>query len=520
MDAREQMALAPFGGAGGDGLRRVASLQDAAFGLQREQGCVDLGGGDVQGRGEGIARGRAERTPGARARSRAAPRRARRRSSAVPSGASIAGAAAASRMQRPCLHEPLGGDPEAERRAGGAFEQRQAGRPSGVGKLGEPAAPAGTRPSPRRRRRRRARTAPRASRRRCAAAATPLRGRRRSPRGRGGRGRRRCPDRRSGDSARPACAAPRSARRRERRTAARSAPRPPAVTASAGRARPPRPRRLRCGAGGRASRRRPSPRAGSRRGSGRRAGAPGCRARQPGSRRTRPGRGRPRRADPPTSSAAAAVRPSGRRRSAAGRAPWSRSSASARRRGARRAAPGRGPRARSPSAGTGRPRRAAKLWLVDSESDDRVLGRRRLELDVEAAAEALAQGQPPGAVEAAAERGMDDQLHAARFVEETLEDDALLGRHARRARRALRPRWSTIWRAASSSMPVAVASRPTPPPRRRRRSGRRPPRAGARRRAESSSLRPGASPSQNGMFGAAPCASSTRTRPGSMRRMR
>ena len=45
--------------------------------------------------------------------------------------------------------------------------------------------------------------------------------------------------------------------------------------------------------------------------------------------------------------------------------------------------------------------------------DDRVLGRRGLELEVEAAAEALPQRQAPGAVEAAAERRVDDELHAA-----------------------------------------------------------------------------------------------------------
>ena len=42
----------------------------------------------------------------------------------------------------------------------------------------------------------------------------------------------------------------------------------------------------------------------------------------------------------------------------------------------------------------------------------------------------------------------------------------------------------------------------------------------ARLRCESSSVRPGASPFQNGIVGGAPCASSTRTRPGSTRRMR
>ena len=37
---------------------------------------------------------------------------------------------------------------------------------------------------------------------------------------------------------------------------------------------------------------------------------------------------------------------------------------------------------------------------------------------------------------------------------------------------------------------------------------------------ESSGVREGASPSQNGIVGGAPCASATRTMPGSMRRIR
>src|SRR4030095_1178975 len=45
----------------------------------------------------------------------------------------------------------------------------------------------------------------------------------------------------------------------------------------------------------------------------------------------------------------------------------------------------------------------------------------------EAAAEALAQRQPPRAVDAAAERGVDDELHAAGLVEESLRHDALGG---------------------------------------------------------------------------------------------
>src|ERR1700674_1181122 len=60
--------------------------------------------------------------------------------------------------------------------------------------------------------------------------------------------------------------------------------------------------------------------------------------------------------------------------------------------------------------------------------DDVVLSRRRLQLEIELAAKALAQGQAPGAVEPAAIGRMDDQLHPADRVEKALEDDRRLGR--------------------------------------------------------------------------------------------
>ena len=68
---------------------------------------------------------------------------------------------------------------------------------------------------------------------------------------------------------------------------------------------------------------------------------------------------------------------------------------------------------------------------------DRVLGRRRLQLEVELAAEALAQRQPPRAVDAAAPRRVDHQLGAAGFVEEALQHQRVLARqHAERGFRA------------------------------------------------------------------------------------
>ncbi len=131
--------------------------------------------------------------------------------------------------------------------------------------------------------------------------------------------------------------------------------------------------------------------------------------------------------------------------------------------------------------------------------DDRVLGRRRLQLEVELAAEALAQREPPRAVDAAAERRVDDELHAARLVEEALEHDRLLRRQ----------------RAERGARRGEVLDDLLAPPRRRARPLRRAsaiaaarsrvePRVDARRAAatppcDSSSLRAGASPSQNGM---------------------
>src|SRR5205823_9814677 len=68
--------------------------------------------------------------------------------------------------------------------------------------------------------------------------------------------------------------------------------------------------------------------------------------------------------------------------------------------------------------------------------DDVVFGGGRLQLEIELGAEALAQRQAPGAVEPAAIRRVDDQLHAADFVEEALEDDRVEGRqHAERGAR-------------------------------------------------------------------------------------
>ena len=90
-------------------------------------------------------------------------------------------------------------------------------------------------------------------------------------------------------------------------------------------------------------------------------------------------------------------------------------------------------------------RREVAADLVEREAvglaereHDRVLGRRRLQLEVELPAEALAQGKAEGPVQAAAEARVDDELHPAALVEEALQHQcvAVRQRPERRVRRA------------------------------------------------------------------------------------
>ena len=76
--------------------------------------------------------------------------------------------------------------------------------------------------------------------------------------------------------------------------------------------------------------------------------------------------------------------------------------------------------------------------LLAQRDHDAVVGGGGLQLEVERAAEALAQRQAPGAIDARAERRVDDQLHAAGFVEEALGDDGRVrGHRAQRGRAGL-----------------------------------------------------------------------------------
>ena len=65
--------------------------------------------------------------------------------------------------------------------------------------------------------------------------------------------------------------------------------------------------------------------------------------------------------------------------------------------------------------------------LLGEGDVDAVVGGGGLQFEVEAAAEAFAECEAPGFVDAAAEGSVEDELHAAAFVEETLGDDGGFG---------------------------------------------------------------------------------------------
>ena len=72
--------------------------------------------------------------------------------------------------------------------------------------------------------------------------------------------------------------------------------------------------------------------------------------------------------------------------------------------------------------------------LVAEREDEAVVRGRGLQFEVERPAETLAQGETPGAVDARAERRMNDKLHAAAFIEKSFGDnDVLAGNDAQGA---------------------------------------------------------------------------------------
>ena len=60
--------------------------------------------------------------------------------------------------------------------------------------------------------------------------------------------------------------------------------------------------------------------------------------------------------------------------------------------------------------------------LLGERDVDAVVGGGGLQLEIERTAEALAQRETPGPIDARAERGVQDELHAAGFIEESFGD--------------------------------------------------------------------------------------------------
>src|SRR5438034_10965348 len=65
--------------------------------------------------------------------------------------------------------------------------------------------------------------------------------------------------------------------------------------------------------------------------------------------------------------------------------------------------------------------------LSAKRKDDRVIGRGGLKFEVERAAEAFTQCQPPGSVDPRTESRMNHQLHPARFIEKPLHHQRVPG---------------------------------------------------------------------------------------------
>ena len=82
--------------------------------------------------------------------------------------------------------------------------------------------------------------------------------------------------------------------------------------------------------------------------------------------------------------------------------------------------------------------RELEAMRVGQRQHDVIFGRCGLQFEVERSAEPLAQGQTPGAIDAAAEGRMNDQLHAAGLVEESLENDRIKRGQAAERRAARR----------------------------------------------------------------------------------
>src|ERR1041384_644241 len=74
--------------------------------------------------------------------------------------------------------------------------------------------------------------------------------------------------------------------------------------------------------------------------------------------------------------------------------------------------------------------------LCSKRDDDRLVGGRGLELEIERSTKTFSEGETPSAIDSISEWRMQNKLHSARFVEEPLHHERLLRRN--RSKRAIR----------------------------------------------------------------------------------
>ena len=194
-----------------------------------------------------------------------------------------------------------------------------------------------------------------------------------------------------------------------------------------------------------------------------------------------------------------------RRGSAAAPASASRSSASASRTSAPAARPASAAPRRRSARSIAKTVSSGKLCCGPSESSDAVVGRRRLQLEVEADRQKRLRSAMPQARLMRPPKGawMTSCMPPASSKKRSAMTRVCVGTPPeRRARRPRRSR-AAARRRARSSAHVAIEPRRRRP-RRARRAARRSPRAAPPTSADSSRVRAGPSPSQNGIVGGAP----------------
>src|ERR1041385_4341692 len=96
--------------------------------------------------------------------------------------------------------------------------------------------------------------------------------------------------------------------------------------------------------------------------------------------------------------------------------------------------------------------------LSPKRNHDRIVGRCGLELEIERSTKTFSERETPSTIDSISERRMQNELHPARFIEETFHYEGLLRRN--RAERAVRIREVIADLLSSASWQVQFISEP------------------------------------------------------------